>query len=82
MLVLSRKLGERIIIGDDIAVTVVKVEGGRVRIGIDAPGHVKVYREELVPEADQVKAAGPVHRSGKHRTNRLLSVAGNRDIDG
>jgi carbon storage regulator len=48
MLVLSRKLNEKIVIDGGIVVTVVKIEGGQVRLGIEAPGHVKVYREEIL----------------------------------
>ena len=47
MLVLSRKAGERIWIGDDISVTVVRISGGGVRIGIEAPVELPVVREEL-----------------------------------
>jgi carbon storage regulator len=47
MLVLSRKVGERILIGQDIAITVVRIGQGGVRIGIDAPGDLTVVREEL-----------------------------------
>ena len=47
MLVLSRKVGERILIGPDIAVTVVRVAGGGVRLGIEAPPELPVVREEL-----------------------------------
>jgi carbon storage regulator len=50
MLVLTRKLMERLFIGDDICVTVVRLEGGQVRLGIDAPREVSVVRAELVPE--------------------------------
>ena len=50
MLVLTRKLMERLFIGDDICVTIVRLEGGQVRLGIDAPRDVKVVRAELVPE--------------------------------
>jgi len=49
MLVLSRKLGEKIIIGNDIVVTVVKIDRNQVRIGIEAPHDVPVYREEILP---------------------------------
>lgn len=49
MLVLSRKLGERITIGDRIVLTVVKLERGQVRLGIDAPREIKVFREEINP---------------------------------
>lgn len=47
MLVLSRKLGEGIVIGDDITITVVEMKGGTVRIGIDAPRNRKIYRQEV-----------------------------------
>ena len=47
MIVLSRKLHERIFIGDDIVLTVVSIAGGRVRIGIEAPDNVQVHREEV-----------------------------------
>ncbi len=47
MLVLTRKPGERIVIGDNIVVTVVEVKGDNIRIGIDAPREVKVYRGEI-----------------------------------
>lgn len=47
MLVLSRKAGQEIRIGDDIVLTVTQINGGRVRIGIDAPKHLKISRDEL-----------------------------------
>lgn len=52
MLVLSRKAGERIWIGDDISVTVVRISGGGVRIGIEAPKEMPVVREELKLKMD------------------------------
>lgn len=48
MLVLSRKTGERILVGDHIAITVVRISQGTVRIGIDAPRNLSVVREEVV----------------------------------
>ena len=51
MLVLSRKVGERILIGDNISVTVVRIAPGIVRIGIDAPAQLPVMREELKENA-------------------------------
>ena len=53
MLVLSRKLGQRFQIGQDIRVTIVKIDRNSVRIGIEAPGDVTVYREEIVPAVCQ-----------------------------
>lgn len=47
MLVLSRKTNERISIGDDVAVTILRVGRGRVQIGIEAPPHVRVERRTL-----------------------------------
>ncbi len=47
MLVLTRKTGEGIIIGDHIKITVVELKGGGVRIGIDAPDELKIYRQEV-----------------------------------
>jgi carbon storage regulator len=54
MLVLSRKLGQRVKVGPDVRVTIVKIDRNSVRIGIEAPNDVTVYREEIVPlEQDQ-----------------------------
>jgi carbon storage regulator len=47
MLVLSRKQNERIRVGDSVVVTIVRVSGDKVRIGIEAPAHVRVLRDEL-----------------------------------
>ncbi len=50
MLVLSRKLGEKIVIGENIRITVVKIDRNQIRIGIEAPGDVPVFREEIAPQ--------------------------------
>ena len=47
MLVLTRKPGEGIIIGDDIKITFIEMKGGGIRIGIDAPYEKKIYRQEV-----------------------------------
>ncbi len=47
MLILTRKVGERLMIGDDIAVTVLSVKGNQVRLGIQAPASIAVHREEI-----------------------------------
>jgi carbon storage regulator len=51
MLVLCRKQNERIMIGDDIVVTIAKIDRNQVRIGIEAPRNVRVFREELLSVA-------------------------------
>ncbi len=48
MLVLTRRVNERVVIGDNIVVTVLEVHGEQVRIGIEAPRDVKVFREEVI----------------------------------
>ena len=48
MLVLSRKRDERIVIGDNIVITVVDVRGDKVRLGIEAPSEVPVHRQEVL----------------------------------
>jgi len=47
MLILTRRVGEAIKVGDDVTVTVLAIKGGQVRIGIDAPKSVEVHREEV-----------------------------------
>lgn len=59
MLVLSRKVGERILIGDTISITVVRITGGGVRIGIEAPPEMPVIRQELKDQFENAKSPGP-----------------------
>ena len=47
MLILTRRIGETIMIGDDVAITVLGIQGGQVRIGVDAPLEIKVHRQEI-----------------------------------
>lgn len=56
MLVLTRRPGESIVIGDDVTVTVLEVRGDQIRIGIDAPRSVKVHREEVVREIERTNS--------------------------
>ena len=57
MLVLSRKVGERILIGDKVAITVVKIGHGGVRLGVEAPPELAVVREELAEEIERAERA-------------------------
>ena len=47
MLILTRRIGESVIINEDITVTVLGIKGNQIRVGIDAPRHVSVHREEI-----------------------------------
>lgn len=49
MLVLSRKYGEKIYIGDGICITVVDIDRGKIRLGVEAPPDVPIYRQEIAP---------------------------------
>jgi len=69
VLVVSRKVGERILIGDQISVTVIKVGSGGVRIGIQAPKEMAVVREEL---AKQVREA----------EQQIIDLAQQQQVDG
>lgn len=53
MLVLTRKTGEGIVIGDNITVKIIEVKGGGIRIGIDAPRDCKIYRQEVYERISQ-----------------------------
>jgi carbon storage regulator len=58
MLVLSRKVGERIQLGDNITVTLVKVSGNLVRLGIEAPASMPVVRQELLDRREAARSQG------------------------
>lgn len=53
MLVLSRRVGESVVVGDDVTITVLEVRGDVVRVGIDAPRSVSVHRAELLAQLEE-----------------------------
>ena len=71
MLILTRKLGENIRIGDKVKITVLDIKGGQVKLGIDAPPHIAVHREEIYERIREE------NRRASNVTPRLLrEVAG------
>ena len=66
MLVLSRKYGEKIVINDNIVLTVLEIERGKVRLGIDAPRDIPVFRSELL---ESNNATNPVNNGSPASAN-------------
>lgn len=58
MLILTRRVGETLMIGDDVTVTVLGVKGNQVRIGVNAPKDVSVHREEIYERIKQEEEGG------------------------
>ena len=59
MLILTRRVGETLMVGNDISITVLGVKGGQVRIGVDAPKEVAVHREEIFERINAEQGEGP-----------------------
>jgi len=71
MLVLSRKLNEKIIIGEDIEVTVIGIENGSVQLGINAPKNIEILREELLEEVKAENKAALENRTGIEKLKNI-----------
>jgi carbon storage regulator len=69
MLVLSRKLGEKIYISDNICITVVDIDRGKIRLGIEAPREVPIFRQELLTGE---KKAARTEKSANGPTNHAV----------
>ena len=82
MLVLTRKKEEKLIIGDNITLTILKIKGNSVQIGVEAPRHVRVLRSELTAEIESANDGEdpqvPAKRSARRvdGANRLRQIAG------
>ena len=60
MLVLSRKLGEKIYISDNICITIVDIDRGKIRLGIEAPRDVPIFRQELLTDKKAPETPAPI----------------------
>lgn len=79
MLVLSRRVGERLIIGNDIVVTIIDVRSDGVRVGIDAPREVKVTRAEIFEAVEQTNVEAAAADDSAVETLRGLRPQGSGD---
>jgi carbon storage regulator len=76
MLVLTRKSNQSIMIGDDIEVSVLSIMGEKVRIGIQAPRDVPVFRKEVYLEIQQEQVGAPADRSSRETVDEALDNLG------
>ena len=74
MLILTRKLGERIAIGDDITVTLLEIKGKQVKIGIEAPSNISIHRQEIYEKikSENLESSG-VYADDLSRAVNLLT---------
>ena len=83
MLVLTRKIGEQIRIGDTVTVRVLEVRGSQVRLGVDAPADVRIYREEIYhPEREANGAAQPAEGSAEPANGSHPTPGGSTKLTG
>ncbi|MBP2071899.1 carbon storage regulator CsrA [Thermoanaerobacterium butyriciformans] len=72
MLILTRKIGQSLIIGDNIEIKVVSIDGENIKIGISAPKNVSVVRKELLEVKDENKKAALIDKSSLEKLEKLI----------
>ncbi len=78
MLILTRRVGETVMIGDDITVTVLGVKGNQVRIGVNAPRNVAVHREEIFERIKREEAGEAPDGEDRNDAPAAMAGAGGR----
>lgn len=83
MLVLSRRAGESIVIGNDVVITILEVRGGQIRLGVDAPRNLAVHRAEIYEQvqAENRAAAASTDLGASILTTRTTGLAGQDPSD-
>jgi len=81
MLILTRKLGERINIGDDITITLLEIQGARIKLGIEAPKRLSIHRHEIYEKIRQenVESSG-INESDLSKAASLLNIASTKRV--
>ena len=74
MLILTRRVGETVMIGNEVTVTVLGVKGNQVRIGINAPKTVAVHREEIYERIKREQQGDAVEETESSRSSEFLSA--------
>lgn len=81
MLILTRRVGETLMVGDDVTVTVLGVKGNQVRIGVNAPKEVAVHREEIYQRIQKEKDQEPNHLEIKRASQPELAPEDPEDVE-
>ena len=81
MLVLSRRVGEKLLIGDDIEIVILDSRGDGVRIGINAPREMKIHRAEVVEATLDVEASAAAHAVDPETVLALLANPDEESVD-
>ena len=72
MLILSRKINEKIIIGEDVSITIIEIRGDQVKIGVEAPKSIKVFRQEIYEAIQKENKAAATSQVSMDNLSELI----------